>query len=71
MLGAHAVDDVPSGPRTRRRDTLLFAGQSLLLAGAVTGAVLGKIMLLVLLILFIQWRPQGMFAPKGRAAAEL
>lgn len=37
----------------------------------VTGAVLGKIMLLVLLILFIQWRPQGMFAPKGRAAAEL
>jgi branched-subunit amino acid ABC-type transport system permease component len=33
--------------------------------------VLGKIMLLVILILFIQWRPQGMFAPKGRAAAEL
>lgn len=37
----------------------------------LTGAVLGKIMLLGLLILFIQWRPQGMFAPKGRAAAEL
>ncbi len=37
----------------------------------VTGAVLGKIMLLAILILFIQWRPQGMFAPKGRAAAEL
>jgi urea transport system permease protein len=37
----------------------------------VTGAVLGKIMLLVILILFIQWRPQGMFAPKGRVAAEL
>lgn len=37
----------------------------------LTGAVLGKIMLLALLILFIQWRPQGMFAPKGRAAAEL
>jgi urea transport system permease protein len=37
----------------------------------VTGAVLGKIMLLVILILFIQWRPQGMFAPKGRAAADL
>ncbi len=32
------------------------------------GAVLGKILLLVVLILFIQWRPQGMFAPKGRAA---
>jgi urea transport system permease protein len=37
----------------------------------VTGAVVGKIMLLAILILFIQWRPQGMFAPKGRAAAEL
>jgi urea transport system permease protein len=37
----------------------------------VTGAVLGKIMLLVILIVFIQWRPQGMFAPKGRVAAEL
>jgi len=37
----------------------------------LTGAVLGKIMLLMILILFIQWRPQGMFAPKGRAAAEL
>lgn len=37
----------------------------------VTGAVLGKITLLVILVLFIQWRPQGMFAPKGRAAAEL
>jgi urea transport system permease protein len=37
----------------------------------LTGAVLGKIMLLVILILFIQWRPQGMFAPKGRAAADL
>jgi urea transport system permease protein len=34
----------------------------------LTGAVLGKIMLLVILILFIQWRPRGMFAPKGRAA---
>jgi urea transport system permease protein len=34
----------------------------------LTGAVLGKIMLLGILILFIQWRPQGMFAPKGRAA---
>jgi putative nucleotidyltransferase with HDIG domain len=40
-LGAHAVDDVPSGPRTRRRDTLLVAGQSLLLAAALAGAVLG------------------------------
>lgn len=34
----------------------------------VAGAVLGKILLLVLLILFIQKRPQGIFALKGRAA---
>ncbi len=34
------------------------------------GAVLGKIMLLGLLILFIQWRPQGLFALKGRAAED-
>lgn len=30
------------------------------------GAVLGKILILVALILFIQWRPQGLFAPRGR-----
>lgn len=33
-----------------------------------TGAVLGKILVLALLIAFIQWRPQGIFALKGRAA---
>ncbi len=32
------------------------------------GAVLGKIVVLVLIILFIQKRPRGMFALKGRAA---
>src|SRR5690606_22749686 len=31
------------------------------------GAVLGKIVLLVLIILFIQKRPRGLFALKGRA----
>ena len=31
------------------------------------GAVLGKIGILVLIILFIQKRPRGLFAPKGRA----
>jgi urea transport system permease protein len=31
------------------------------------GAVLGKIVLLVLIILFIQRRPRGLFALKGRA----
>lgn len=34
------------------------------------GAVLAKIILLGLLILFIQWRPQGLFALKGRAAED-
>jgi len=33
-----------------------------------TGAVLGKITILVLMILFIQKRPRGMFALRGRAA---
>jgi urea transport system permease protein len=32
------------------------------------GAVLGKIAILVLIILFIQKRPQGLFALKGRSA---
>jgi urea transport system permease protein len=34
----------------------------------LTGAVLGKIFILILIILFIQKRPQGLFALKGRAA---
>ena len=34
----------------------------------VSGAVLGKIFVLGFLILFIQYRPQGIFALKGRAA---
>jgi urea transport system permease protein len=33
-----------------------------------TGAVLGKIFVLVMIILFIQKRPQGLFAMKGRTA---
>jgi hypothetical protein len=32
----------------------------------VAGAVLGKIAILVLIILFIQKRPRGLFALKGR-----
>ncbi len=34
----------------------------------VTGAVFGKILVLVFIVLFIQRRPQGIFALKGRAA---
>ena len=34
------------------------------------GAVLGKIAILVLIILFIQKRPRGLFALKGRAVEQ-
>ena len=34
------------------------------------GAVLGKIIILVLIILFIQRRPRGLFALKGRAVEQ-
>jgi urea transport system permease protein len=34
------------------------------------GAVLGKILILVFIILFIQRRPRGLFALKGRAAEQ-
>ena len=32
----------------------------------VAGAVIAKIIMLVFIILFIQWRPRGLFALKGR-----
>jgi len=34
----------------------------------MAGAVLGKVLVLVALILFIQRRPRGLFPQKGRAA---
>ena len=34
----------------------------------VAGAVLGKVVILALIILFIQRRPRGLFALKGRTA---
>ena len=36
----------------------------------VSGAILGKIVVLVFIILFIQMRPRGLFALKGRAAED-
>jgi urea transport system permease protein len=33
-----------------------------------TGAVYGKVFILVAVILFLQWRPSGLFAAKGRSA---
>jgi urea transport system permease protein len=32
------------------------------------GAVYGKVFILVMVILFLQWRPSGLFAMKGRDA---
>ena len=32
------------------------------------GAVYGKVLILVLIVLFLQWRPSGLFAMKGRQA---
>jgi urea transport system permease protein len=34
----------------------------------VSGAVYGKVFILLGVILFLQWRPQGLFAAKGRSA---
>ena len=34
----------------------------------MTGAVIAKVVILVFIILFIQKRPKGMFALKGRSA---
>ncbi len=34
----------------------------------VAGAIVGKVAVLVAIILFIQWRPRGLFALKGRTA---
>ena len=34
----------------------------------VSGAVYGKVFILIGVILFLQWRPQGLFAAKGRNA---
>ena len=33
-----------------------------------TGAVWGKVLVLAVVIVFIQWRPEGLFPPKGRVA---
>ena len=52
------------GARWSARSTLGIVNKFL---EPVAGAVLGKIVVLVLLILFIQRRPRGLFPLKGRA----
>src|SRR5215468_5896710 len=56
------------GIRTSRIDALTFGlGIANKFLEPYAGAVLGKIAILVLIILFIQKRPRGLFALKGRA----
>jgi urea transport system permease protein len=38
--------------------------------GGTAAAVYAKVAVLLLVIAFLQWRPTGLFAPRGRAAAE-
>lgn len=35
---------------------------------ASSASVIGKVVVLALIVLFLQWRPSGLFPPKGRAA---
>ena len=55
------------GWRVQRRGAGGDPSRELLRDRPLAGAVLGKILLLVFIILFIQKRPQGLFALKGRA----
>jgi urea transport system permease protein len=38
------------------------------LFGGTGSVIYGKITVLALIILFLQWRPSGLFPPKGRTA---
>jgi urea transport system permease protein len=41
-------------------------GQINVIMEPLYGAVAAKVVVLLLVIAFIQWRPEGLFAPKGR-----
>jgi branched-subunit amino acid ABC-type transport system permease component len=38
--------------------------------GGTAAAIYAKVAILVIVILFLQWRPTGLFRSSGRAAAE-
>ncbi|MBS0123109.1 urea ABC transporter permease subunit UrtB [Thetidibacter halocola] len=44
----------------------LGIGQINVVIEPIYGAVAAKVLVLLLVIVFIQWRPEGLFAPKGR-----
>jgi urea transport system permease protein len=41
-------------------------GQINVIIEPIYGAVAAKVFVLLMVIVFIQWRPEGLFAPKGR-----
>ena len=51
-----------------QRILLAYDGSQEGLIALREGAVLAKIMVLVFIVIFIQKRPQGLFALKGRSA---
>ena len=65
---SHALRDVALTAEAGRITCVL--GRSIVnkLLEPVAGAVLGKVVVLVCIILFIQKRPRGLFAAKGRSA---
>ena len=54
--------------RSTTRSGSVSAGPKLAWSGNYVGAVWGKVMILVGVVLFLQWRPSGLFPAKGRAA---
>ena len=70
----YIIDSLPGRGVRRRRQSVGHAGRARFTLGIANkflepfaGAVLGKIAILVFIILFIQKRPRGLFALKGRA----
>ena len=65
MTGEINLPTLPSTPAAGQSPAPA-TGALLKLLEPQIGAVLGKILILALIILFIQKRPQGLFALKGR-----
>ena len=55
-------------PDSKRGLLLGVRGWSAVMAALVVIAVLAKIFVLIFIVVFIQKRPQGLFALKGRSA---
>ena len=55
-------------PESRRGLLLGVRGWSVVIVALLVIAVLAKIFVLIFIVVFIQKRPQGLFALKGRSA---